>query len=264
MTTIDFIITLFCAVDDRMPGVAKHPQARLWPSEVVTIGMLFALKGGHFRAFYRWLKRDYGELFGNGLPERTRLLRSLTTHADWCDFFLAEPSFFTVLDSYGIELIHPIREGRSPRQVGKKGKSNWRWIVGMKLCWLINQCGEVVVWGWDTANVHDQTFLPLIEPLVEQTIVLADTGFQDADGLPANLKLCPRGTWNERMLIETVLSLVTTVCGLKKVFHRSLQHFVARLAYVAAMFNILLALNRALAPEADSQDLSLHIAQFSL
>lgn len=264
MTTVDFIIALFCEIDDRMQGVGKHPQAHLWPSELVSIGVLFALKGGHFRAFYRWLRRDYGDLFGDGLPERTRLMRLLSTHADWCDYFLAEPTLFTVLDSYGIELIHPIREGRSPRQLGKKGKSNWRWIVGMKLCWLINNCGEVVAWSCNTANVHDQTFLPLIEPYVGQTIVLADTGFQDADGVPANLKLCPRGTWNERMLIETALSLVTTVCGLKKVFHRSLKHFVARLAYVSAMFNVLLALNRTLEPEADPDDWYPHIAQYSL
>lgn len=264
MTTVDFIITLFCEVDDRMRGVDKHPQAHLWPSELVTIGMLFALKGGHFRAFYRWLRRDYGDLFGDGLPERTRLARLLATHADWCEYFLAEPSFFMVLDSYGIELIHPIREGRSPRQMGKKGKSNWRWIVGMKLCWLINNRGEVVAWSWNTANGHDQTFLPLIEPFVEAAIVLADTGFQDADGVPANLKLCPRGTWNERMLIETALSLVTTVCGLKKVFHRSLQHFVARLAYVTAMFNVLLALNRSLDPDAAPDDWYPRIAQYSL
>ena len=39
-------------------------QARLWPSELVTIGLLFALKGGSFRAFYRWLARDYAPLFG--------------------------------------------------------------------------------------------------------------------------------------------------------------------------------------------------------
>jgi hypothetical protein len=264
MTTVDFIIALFCTIDDRMPGVAKHPQAHLWPSELVTIGVLFALKGGHFRAFYRWLRRDYGDLFGNGLPERTRLMRLLTTHAAQCEYFLAEPSFFTVLDSYGIELIHPIRQGRSPRQCGKKGKSNWRWIVGMKLCWLINNCGEIVAWGCDTANVHDQTFLPLIEPFVGQTIVLADTGFQDAHGVPANLKLCPRGTWNERMMIETALSLVTTVCGLKKVFHRSLKHFITRLAYVAAMFNVLLTLNRILEPDADPRHWYPHIAQYSL
>jgi len=32
------------------------------------------------------------------------------------------------------------------QQVGKKGKSNRRWIVGLKLCWLVNDCGEVVAW----------------------------------------------------------------------------------------------------------------------
>ena len=147
MTTEDFIIELFCWVDDQMGEVEKHPQARLYPSELVTIGLLFALKGGYFRAFYRWLARDFAALFG-GLPERTRLQRLLTVHQGWCVLFLAEPTFFTVIDSYGIELIHPIREGRSPRQMGKKGKSNWRWMVGMKLCWLLNDRGQVVSWAW--------------------------------------------------------------------------------------------------------------------
>lgn len=263
MTTEEFIISLFCEIDDQMPKMSKHSQAKLYPSELVTIGVLFALKGGYFRAFYRWLKRDYEGLFA-GLPERTRLQRALSTHRSWCDGFLAQPSFFTVIDSYGIELIHPIREGRSDQQIGKKGKSNWRWIVGMKLCWLINDAGRVVSWAWDTANVHDQVFLPLVSALEDESIVLADTGFNDADGIPANLKLCPRGTWNERMLVETTLSLVTTVCRLKKVFHRSRTHFETRLAYVAAMFNALLALNRTLQPEADPQDRLLHLAQFAL
>lgn len=57
MTTEGFIIELFCWVDDPMGPVEKHPQAKLDPSEVVTIGLLFALKGGYFRAFYRWLSR---------------------------------------------------------------------------------------------------------------------------------------------------------------------------------------------------------------
>ena len=46
MTTVEFIIALFCQVDDHMQGLPKHPQATLWPSEVVTLGMLHALKGG--------------------------------------------------------------------------------------------------------------------------------------------------------------------------------------------------------------------------
>src|SRR5215469_15729657 len=54
MTTEEIIIQIFCAVDDEMSAMPKHPQACLYPSELVTIGLLFALKGGHFRAFYRW------------------------------------------------------------------------------------------------------------------------------------------------------------------------------------------------------------------
>jgi hypothetical protein len=192
------------------------------------------------------------------------LKRLLATHQDWSTHFLADPSFFSVIDSYGIELIHPFREGRSPQQMGKKGKSNWRWIVGMKLCWLINNCGAVVSWSWATANVHDQVFLPLVAALEDESIVLADTGFNSATGILSNLKLCPRGTWNERMLIETGLSLVTMVCGLKKVFHRTQGYYQARLACVVALFKALLRLNRVLQPEADPQDRLLHIAQYAL
>lgn len=262
MTTVDFIITLFCDVDDRMRDVPKHPQSHLWPSELVTIGLLFALKGGDFSTFYRWLERDYASLFGE-LPERSRLQRLLATHQDWCDRFLADPSFFTVIDSYGIELIHPIREGRSPKQIGKKGQSNWRWIVGMKLCWLLNDYGQVVAWDWNTANVHDQVFLPLVEQYEDESIVLADVGFNSAQGIPSNLKLCRRGTWNERMLVETALSLVTMVCHLEKVFHRTTRYLRARLAYVTTLFNTLLGINRSLQPNADPYDL-LHIAQYAL
>ncbi len=177
---------------------------------------------------------------------------------------MAQPIFFTVIDSYGIELIHPIREDRSPRQIGKKGKSNWRWIVGMKLCWLLNDAGQVVNWAWDSANVADKVFLPLVAAYEDETIVLADTAFKDAAGIPTNLKLCARGTWNERMLVETALALVTMVCHLKKVFPRTRAYFEARLAYVVAMFKALLALNRAFEPDADPQDRLLHLAQYAL
>ena len=51
-TTIDFITALFCQVDDHLPGLSKHPYATLWPSEIVTLGMLHALKGVGNRAFF--------------------------------------------------------------------------------------------------------------------------------------------------------------------------------------------------------------------
>jgi hypothetical protein len=261
VATVDFLISLFCLVDDRLGRQPKHPQAYLWPSELVTIGLLFALKGGSFRAFYRWLARDYAELFG-GLPERTRLLRALRAQESQTRAFLAAPTFFTVIDTYGIELLHPWRYGRSARQVGKKGFSNHRWIVGLKLCWLINCRGEVVAWDWNTANTADQRFAPVAAPFAEGTITLADLGFAAVDR-PPNLKLCARGEWNERMLIETVLSLVHRVCRLKYLWHRTRPYLQMHLAYVAALFNALLALNQQLEPAPEALPWP-HIAQYTL
>ena len=74
MSTNDFITELFCRIDDQMKGERQHNQAKLAPSEVVTLASLYALKGGSTRAFYRWLVRDYRPLFPT-LPERTRLFR---------------------------------------------------------------------------------------------------------------------------------------------------------------------------------------------
>ena len=230
MSTVDFITALFYEVDEQMRAIPKHPEARLWPSEVVTLGLLHTLKGGGNRAFYRWLTRDYRPLFPQ-LPERTRLFRLLKTHQDWAQIFLAAPTVLGVIDTYGIELIHPMREGRSPQQIGRKGLSNHRWIVGGKLCLLLNQWGLIVGWACATANVADNTFQWLIRQCEDQMIVLSDTGFHAAEGDPANLKLCQRGEWEDRMLVETVLSMLTLVCHLKKVMHRGWAYFQARLAF---------------------------------
>jgi hypothetical protein len=43
MTTWDFITALFYHVDEQMHDIPKHPEAHLWPSEVVTLGLLHAL-----------------------------------------------------------------------------------------------------------------------------------------------------------------------------------------------------------------------------
>ena len=40
--TIEFITALFCQVDNHLSGLPKHPEAHLWPSEVVTLGLLHA------------------------------------------------------------------------------------------------------------------------------------------------------------------------------------------------------------------------------
>lgn len=243
-TTEEFIIALFCKVDDLcldhpvLQKKEKHPQGKLHPSELLTLGMLYALKGRGQRAFYRWLWRDFRGLFPT-LPERTRLFRLLAAHKVWAEGFLAAPTTLGVCDSFGIELIHPIREGRSPKQIGKKGKSNHRWIVGMKLMVLLNQWGLVVDWDWNTANCHDSVFHGTIEPFHDRMIVLADSGFHAKEGDPKNLKLCARGEWNDRMIVETFNSLISHICHLKKIALRTTKHMEARLAYTIALFNTL-------------------------
>ncbi|CAG0955895.1 hypothetical protein ANAEL_00338 [Anaerolineales bacterium] len=263
MTTDDIILHIFCLVDDSLPNIPRHSQAKIYPSELVTIGILFSLKGGHFRAFYRWLNRDYGDWLGHGtLPERTRLQRLLKTHQDWCQMLLAAPTFFTIIDSYPIELIFPIRQGRSPQQVGEKGRDKGRWSVGIKFCWLLNDFSRVVDWDWDTMNVNDKCFNSLVKPFIGKTIVLADFGFRDKDGVPENMKIYKKGTRNERMCVETSLSLVTVICDLKRIRHRLAVYIQTRLDFVAAMFNVLMDLFHFIHPDADPYKMS--IAEFSL
>ncbi len=261
MTTIDFITELFCRVDDALPNAKKHSQAHLHPSEVVTLGLLFALKGVGNRAFYRWISRDLSDLFPR-LPERTRLFRLLAVHQDKTACFLAQPTLLGVADSFGIELLHPWRFGRSDKQVGKKCYSNHRWIVGGKLGLVLNRFGQVCAWSGKTANAHDSEFQPLIAQFDEQMLVLADTHFHKKEGDPPNLKVCKRGVWNDRMVVETVLSMQAGVCHFKRVGHRVWRYFEARLAFTIAVFNLCISWNGLQADENGFVPLSM--AQFSL
>lgn len=261
MTTEDIIIHIFCHVDNAIGKVGKDPCAKLYPSEVVTIGILFALKGGYFRAFYRWLKRDFNALFG-GLPDRTNVARQLCEHQHLTDALLAEPSLLNVVDSYPMELIFPIREGRSKQQVGGKNKDKGRWSVGVKLCWVLNTFGQVCGWIWDTMNCPDNSFLDFLEEFDQEGILLTDWGFRRAAGVPNNIKLCKKGTWNDRMVVETSFSLLTVVCHAKQLHHRLEAYIDARLAYTVAMFNTCLGLFHALHPEESRFKMS--IAEFSL
>jgi len=199
MPTQDFIIELFCRVDDVMGHESKHAQAKLYPSELVTIGMLRSIKGGSDRAFYRWLVRDYSNLFPL-LPERSRLFRLFQVHEQLANYFLADATLLAVVDSYGIELIHPNRERHSESRFAQKGLSNHRWIIGGKYCFILNQFGRIVNWTAASANVSDTSFQSFLHEFDAEMIILADNGFHARQGDPANLLICKRGSWNCRML----------------------------------------------------------------
>lgn len=261
MPTDDFIIALFDRVDTVIGDLPKHPQAHVYPSEIVTLALLFALKGVGPRAFYRWLQANYAAWFPQ-LPERSRLFRLFATHQDWADYFLAQPTVLGVADTYGIEPRHPWREDRADQQIGGKGLSNHRWIVGAKLAYLLNQYGLVVAWDCAAANVADNAFHQLITDFQDEMVILTDTGFGLKAGDPPNLKACPRGTWNARMVVETVLFMRTTVCHIKKLSHRTWKNLHARLAFTMALFNILVQWDGM--PVNEDGTIHLSIAPFTL
>lgn len=119
----------------------------------------------------------------------------------------------------------------------------------------------ICAWECAPANVHDTHFQPLIAQFDGQMIVLTDTGFHAKTGDPGNLKVCPRGTWNTRMLVETVLSMLTTVFHSKKMGHRVWADFRARVGWTMAVFNLLARWGM----EIDDHDrIRLSIAEFSL
>ncbi len=80
MSIEDFITELFCRIDDAMQGVKKHSQANLYPSEIVTLGLL------GWRSAYPWLARqpflrERVYVLGAGV-RATRLVEALRTRKD--------------------------------------------------------------------------------------------------------------------------------------------------------------------------------------
>jgi len=131
---------------------------------------------------------------------------------------------------------------------------------------VLNSRGQICAWDVDLAMAYDaDAFGHLIARWAQRMIVLADANFhkspfhrpdyaQDPD--PANLKLCPRGHWDQRRLIETVLSMLSRVCGLKRVTERCWANLMAHMAATVAAFNVLVGW--------DPQAPRLAIARFSL
>jgi hypothetical protein len=68
--------------------------------------------------------------------------------------FSPKPNLLGIIDSYGIELVHPIRKGRTANGWAETGISNHRRIVGGKLCLSVNHLGQILA-----EHVHLQTIM---------------------------------------------------------------------------------------------------------
>ena len=78
-----------------------------------------------------------------------------------------------------------------------------------------------------------------MRPGEARMIVWSDTGLQAAAGTSATLPLCPRGEWEDRMRVETVLAILTRVGHRHKVMPRGWAYFQARRVFTMAVFHAL-------------------------
>jgi hypothetical protein len=260
MTTPAFMIALFYTVDQERLEGPQRPEAKRSPSAVVPWAWRLAITGGGLRAFSRWWTRDSLPLCPP-VPERTRWARLFTTPTAWTARLMAAPTVLGVADRDGMALMHPLRDGRRPAQLGTKGQSHPRWRVGGKRCLVLHQWGVMCAWAGAPAHVHDTHLQPLMAQCADTMMLLTETGCQAKTGAPVTRKGCPRGTWNTRMLVETVLSLRTTVCHRKHMGHRVWASCRARVAWTRAVLNLWARWGR----ERDEHDMiRLSIAEFSL
>ena len=123
-----------------------------------------------------------------------------------------------------------------------------------KLCLLLDQLGKSVDWDDETANVYDG--------LKEEMAVWADEGVAKVDWHPINLRFCQRGQWNERMVVEAVLSRLTWVY-FQVVDAPSLARlWQTRVGFAMALFNLWIQWG-GLSPDVDGF-VPCSIAQFGL
>ena len=78
----------------------------------------------------------------------------------------------------------------------------------MKVASTVRGGGHATPFG---PTVPTLPFQWLIRQFEERMIVFSDTAFHATEGDPSNLKLCQRGEWQDRLLVETVLSMLTLV-----------------------------------------------------
>jgi len=109
--------------------------------------------------------------------------------------------------------------------------------VGGKSCHLVNHIGLIVSWACDTANVYvGSAFQHLVDEVADHMVVFSDTAVEKVDWHPTNLRLCQRGERNVRMLVETVLSMLTYICNFKYSRHKVWDYFETKIGFAVAFF----------------------------
>jgi len=288
------ILAALCAVpvtaQNSAPSGSQQDQTPVFRKNVNVVNLFFTVKGKH-GALVPGLTRDEFEVFEDGKPQTIKYFSAVSNQpltlgilvdssgsmqnmlpeekivaGDFLRQVITDKDLaFIISFDISVDLlqdptsdVHMLRQGLERARINVGGGSSGVPGIGQ---------GPIPVSRPKGTLLYDGVYLAADEVLSKQVgrkamIVLTDGGFHAATGDPPNLKVCHRGEWNDRMAVETVLSMLTVVCHTKHLCHRVWAAFRAHLGWLLAVFNVL-AQWHGLTPD-DEGRIRLSIAAFSL
>ena len=111
-------------------------------------------------------------------------------------------------------------------------------MVGGNLASSVHQHGQVVAWDGAPATVYDAVCHPRIAEFADPMVVVTAMGCPATPGDPVTMQPGARGTWNVRMVVESVVARLTRVGQVTRARQRRWPAVLARLSCTMALFNV--------------------------
>lgn len=273
MVSNDKITQIFCVVDDFCKEMTqilnenaieddnsikrRNRKSRMSDSEVITIMVLFHLKG------YRCLKHFYINHVKNHMrsefPDtvsynrfvelQSKSVLPMVIFLQTC--CLGQCSGISFLDSTVIRACHYKREKQNKvfKGIAAKGRGTMGWFFGFKLHIIINERGEIIDFLITQGNVDDR------QPLKDKTFhdkvfgkIFADRGYIGKDlfeklfvdgihlvtKIKKNMKnalmhIYDKILLRKRAVVESVNDILKNQCQIEHTRHRSFDNFITNL-----------------------------------
>jgi len=273
MISNDKVTEIFCIVDDFCKEMVqilnensiesdnsikkRHKKSKLSDSEVITIMVLFHLKGyrclKHFYIYYVQvhMQADFPETvsYNRFVELQSKSVLPMVVFLQTC--CLGKCSGISFLDSTVLKACHYKREKQNKvfKDIAAKGRGTMGWFFGFKLHIIINERGEIIDFLITQGNVDDRQ--PLKDKAFHDKVfgkIFADRGYIGKDlfeklfvdgihlvtKIKKNMKnalihIYDKILLRKRAVVESVNDILKNQCQIEHTRHRSFDNFITNL-----------------------------------